>query len=511
MGKSESSVFIGGAFSASQLLWILPVVDGFCREKDISKLVLEKALSKKVLNLPLIQKVLEGYEVVSLRAASGRVGRIQVMFQASLAFGHFVRIFALAFGVSRNSLLEPSDRYTSQIRHAVWDSACLSMNDGSVEPSFLKKVLAAVRVVAAEKLARQAVTVYGVRFAFLGHTVYHSRATLAVFQRLGVQVFAHAGNVIYECPAEKDTSWASPSPAIWNKIASLYTQAEVENYWAGRKVGNSTYADSEIAAQGKRTAGKATPKNLLLLHVFRDSPFNQIDEFRIFADYIDWVRNSLLAVAKSEETWMIKAHPSATRWGENQQTWISEICKFAFGSPNLPPNVTVSDEEYSNMDLFAHADRVVTFSGTGHLEAAAWGIKPITIMEVALQSLSPSAVFVPRNRRHYLSLLSIPSSAPEFILTEAQIAVARSLLFARENVLGVGASVGQLATHRGDSTLMHDAAFDNVLKTVPGRLGKLALVGEQLARGVPRSISLDYIDRWRNLFAGGADEARRTG
>lgn len=511
MGESESSVFIGGGFSASQLLWVLPVVDGFCRQKNISKMVLERGLSRKLISLPHVQKVLERYEVVSLRSTSDGVGRIQRMVQAAGASVRPIRLLALVFGVSREILLQQTDRHRSQIRHAVWDSACLRMGEGSIAPSFFEKLLAGVGVLVAEKQAHHAVRKHGVSTAFLGHTVYHSRATLATFHSLGVQVFAHAAGVMYECPIEEDASWGSPSPPIWPKIVSLFSDAEVESYWQGRTIGKSSYADSEAAARGIKVVEKSTPKNLVLLHVFRDSPFNQIDESRIFSDYIDWVTNSLLTIAMSEETWLIKTHPSAKRWGENQETWLSEICKFVFGSPNLPPNVLMSEGEYSNMELFAHVNRVVTFGGTGHLEAAGWGIKPITVMDVGLARLDPSAVLVPRNKNQYRSLLLLPSESADFTLSEAQIALARSLLYARENVLTLGPSVGHLAVYKGDPANIRDADFENVLRTVSRRTDKLTILGNQLARGVPHSVCLDYLDQWSDVYGRDTNEGRKKG
>lgn len=509
--QSKASVFIGGGFSEGKLLWLFPVVDSFCKQKQISRILLERPLSPELKSIPHIQEVFERYEVSYLRSESRTFARFQHVIWIALALSNLYLLFQLAFGVSRAMLLQRQERYRSQLLHAVWDSACLNLEDGSIAPSSFTKLVESARVLLAVRQATYAVRKRGVQTAFLGHIVYHSRGTFAALQSLGVQVFAHAQGVLYECPAEKDTSWSAPSQAVWDKIRSLFSDSEVQQYWHGRTTGRSTYADSQTAALGTKQVGNSTPKNLLLLHVFRDSPFNQIDDFRIFADYVDWISNTLPAIAQSEETWMVKIHPTARRWGENQQTWLTEICKFALGSSELPANTVIGGSEYSNMNLFQHANRLVTFGGTAHLEAACWGIKPIVMMDVGLAALDPSAVLVPRSREFYYSLLSAPSDSADFRLSEAQIALARSLLFARENVLDMGASVGQIPLYRGDSMEQGVAEFQSVLRTSVYRKRELAVLGEQLARGSHRSVSLQYVDQWSKLFDGGQSYGPQPG
>lgn len=508
---ANKSVFVGGNVTASVLLWLLPVIDSFCKEKRVTKLVLDRPLPRRVKNASHVQAILQQYEVVVFGAESKGLARLQKIFWGFRASLNFFQLISLVFSVSRDRLLLRQERYQSQLFHAVWDSACLGLKDGSIVPSIAGKLAASVRVLAAVTLANHVVEKHGVRAAFLGHLVYRSRGTLAAFQSSGVQVFSPAGGALYECPATKDTSWAAPGRLLWDKIANLFTDADVEKYWQGRTIGRSTYADSQIAARGTKRVRDSTPKNILLLHVFRDSPFNQIDESRIFADYIDWVANTLPAIARSEETWLIKLHPSAKRWGEDQQTFLSEICKFALGSREVPSNAEVISDEYSNMELFEHGNRVVTFGGTGHLEAACWGIRPITVMDVGLAVLDSSAVHLPRTIKDYDSLLSLPSNSETFVLSAAQITLARSLLFARENVLGLGDSLGHLAVYRGDSEQVSQADFESVLRTVPSRKRELAVLGERLARGAPRSVSLDYLDQWLKLLDGGENRGARLG
>ena len=51
-----------------------------------------------------------------------------------------------------------------------------------------------------------------------------------------------------------------------------------------------------------------------MLHIFKDSPFTNIDRNRIFADYYVWVLETLKIISQSKEKWVIRKHPSADRW-----------------------------------------------------------------------------------------------------------------------------------------------------------------------------------------------------
>ena len=59
----------------------------------------------------------------------------------------------------------------------------------------------------------------------------------------------------------------------------------------------------------------------------RDSPFTNIDRERIFSDYYTWVVETLKFLRKSKEKWIIRKHPSAERWGENQKKLLMKSSK----------------------------------------------------------------------------------------------------------------------------------------------------------------------------------------
>ena len=77
---------------------------------------------------------------------------------------------------------------------------------------------------------------------------------------------------------------------------------------------------------------------MLMLHIFKDSPYGLIDKKRIFSDYTDWLNYTLKIISESDETWGIKFHPSALRWGENSYKIFHEFIEYNFNS-KLPKNI----------------------------------------------------------------------------------------------------------------------------------------------------------------------------
>ena len=62
----KKSIYFGGGFREHQILYMLPILDGFCSKNRIKKIIFEKKLSKSILNLPIIRNFLKNYEVTYL-------------------------------------------------------------------------------------------------------------------------------------------------------------------------------------------------------------------------------------------------------------------------------------------------------------------------------------------------------------------------------------------------------------------------------------------------------------
>lgn len=69
MFKSRK-LFIGCGFINSQLLWLIPLADGYCEKKKINTLIFQSKLSKEVYENHYIKKILKKYKIVYLENTS---------------------------------------------------------------------------------------------------------------------------------------------------------------------------------------------------------------------------------------------------------------------------------------------------------------------------------------------------------------------------------------------------------------------------------------------------------
>ena len=116
-------------------------------------------------------------------------------------------------------------------------------------------------------------------------------------------------------PSSYDTSWCLLNANEWDYLLKDYTKTFFSNFWLKRQSGISNYSDASNAYRHSENINSSihVPSNVIFLHIFRDSPFNCIDNTRIFADYVDWILQTLSIIQYSQEDWLIKAHPSALR------------------------------------------------------------------------------------------------------------------------------------------------------------------------------------------------------
>lgn len=494
------SVYIGNRFGEEQYPFILAIASGYCLQRGVHVLLFESKPSDEVLNHPEVQKITDGLELTFLneekRSNSNRPLSLYAESVLSLPKG-----LILAWRCSRTQLLDSTtDWFHIQQLHAIWDQALQSAPDGTLRMPYWRLLLAGIKILNAQRFARRILKKFSVTSAFLGHTVYKGRATLAEFRRAGVEVFAQAAGVVYRLPKYADVGATILSEDEWEVAFSILQEKELETFWRERSIGIASYEDATLAASGKTDIETLTPRNLLLLHIFRDSPFNAIDRSRIFADYVEWIQETLEILALSEERWMIRPHPSAGRWGENQSVWIQEILKRSLGESSAPKNVKVIDTATSNLALFRHVQRVVTFNGTAHLEAACFGIRPVVIADVTLNSLDERTVHKPSSKSSYREMLLKPADSRDFRLGSREVELARKALFVREEMLSLQTNVGYLTRYRGDPRELLKDSLNAVLNKSPEFSQSLHTMGKKLALGIPRTTRIEFFEEWATLL-----------
>ncbi len=496
----EKCVFLGNAIGDDQAPFFLALAAGFCQEREIDVVLWERKPSQKVLDHPEIKKITEGLQLrfideEGLSPAEGTLRyRLGTLVSLPLCFWLASRCSRAELRASRGSWMKV------QLLHAIWDQALQAVPDGTLRLQYRRRLRAAIRVVTTRRFARRVLKEFGVVAAFLGHTVYAGRALLAEFRRQDVEVYANSAWVIYRLPKDADVGSSNLTKREWEAAFSLIEGSEVDDFWRGRSGGDATYEDAALAAAGKSEVSGSTPRNLILLHIFRDSPFNVLDRSRIFADYVEWVQETLRLVALSEEHWMVRLHPSADRWGESQIAWVQAIIADAFENSSLPDNIRVVDTASSNLALFRHVDRVVTFNGTAHLEAACFGIRPIVVTDVALSSLDNDLVLKPKSRSSYRDMLLKPAHHDDYQLSTVSSERARKALFVREEMLSLQSNVGILTRYRGDSADIGSESVESVLRKTPEFAADLIGMGRNLALGVPRTTNIRFFEKWSALL-----------
>ena len=204
----------------------------------------------------------------------------------------------------------------------------------------------------------------GATHFFLSHTVYSKRWLLAFLRNKKVEIFNQSFLTIHKQNKNQDRHWADIEKRLLNRYKNK--KRLVENYWYKRKNGKGRYSASNYSILNCKKQVNLTKfknYNLILLHIFRDSPFYCIDKKKIFFDYFDWFKNTLKIFEKSNENVLIKLHPIHKRWGEDQPKIVNEIITQVFEQKKLPENFKIINF-YPKDKLFLNAKRILTFSGT---------------------------------------------------------------------------------------------------------------------------------------------------
>jgi len=457
--KTIKSIFIGGGFLNQQYPWLLPIIDEYCRNKKIKKIIFEYKPTAIFYNNKYFKKIFSNYEISTLQdempfVFKNKILRYVYVLPKSIRF---------SLGISRIDLLKKKDWKEQQFFHAVWDTALnlANNNDSFIQPNIKNKLLSSIKNFES-KLVANILIKKNLSAVFLNHCVYFYRTLLSEFrEKKNIQTFIQANFTIYKQHSLRDNNENILNIFHLKKLQKFIPDKDINNYWINRINGKSVYSLANDASNIKVKSKKIVPKNILMLHIFKDSPYSIIDKNRIFADYTDWLNYTLNIISKSNETWGIKFHPSAHRWGENSKKIFDEYIFKNFNS-KIPKNFLLINNEFSNYEIFKKTKRLVTFWGTSHLESAAFGIKPIIIREVQLSAFDKKSVFKPSSSTKYKSKLT-SKNFNEFKLNKKQIKNAKFLIFVREKVLNFINDIDQHWIMRGDKQKYINK---NLIKTI---------------------------------------------
>lgn len=487
----REKIFIGCGFIDSQLLWVLPLVLGYAKNKKINTIILHKEISNKLKRNKTFIKILNNFKVEYLDDLNP-IRKNFFLKWLNLLFIFFPKAIFLAIKTNRKKLLNKNQSWKeNQIYHAIWDTAIKNSRDGVIQPNFVNLLIASM-IVENNKYEAKISLANHARHFFLAHTVYGSRAFLTEVRKKNINIFCHSGFTFYKQYLNYDNSWCFINNKLLSKLAKNKKKNEIESYWIKRQQGKGNYEDSRIAASITNKI-KSKHKNIIFLHIFRDSPFADIDRSRIFEDYINWIDKTLEILKYSREKWLIRLHPSYRRWGENQYTTLDKIILRKFKGI-LPNNITIEDNLNSNYEILKNAKRIVTFNGTSHLEAACFGIKPILISNAMLNVIEKDFVIKPKNINQYKKVLLKSSNSNYFNLDERYIFIAKKIMYIREKALKFETEVGGFHVFNGDPKNKFVEDYKQTEIKLKSNLSFLFKNGKNLSKDVDFTLSKFFLN-----------------
>lgn len=232
--------------------------------------------------------------------------------------------------------------------------------------------------------------------------------------------------------------------------------------------------------------------NVIFLHVFRDSSYDNIDPNRIFFGYHEWFEETLKILKESKEDWIVRTHPIMHKWGEDSNLIVEKFIKKVFNNV-IPNNIKIQNGFISNFELLNHAKRIVTYSGSVHIEAACFGIKPICISETTLERVRKDFILKPKSLNHYKKLLLKPKHDNLFRLSKNKVEEAKTILFIKDNVISFSDVLKSKNIYRGSSAQEKIEEFKKNKKKLKKNLQYFQQLGKLHAEGLIQSVTKSYL------------------
>lgn len=484
--SKKDKVFIDSGFIDSQFLWILPIIDGYCQKIGISKIVLQKELPFKLKQNTKIKEFLSNYNIEYLQKNNSFFLKFFVLIFSIITFPYCL------FKMNRKNLLREKNWFKSQVYHAIWDTSLSLGKDGDLKPK-LKNIFKSFFLINRNfYLVNLLKKKHLIHSSFLSHSVYQGRIFLAVLRKTS-KVFCQSAFNIYKQPKNYDECWSILRDTHnFKSILRSISDKDCETYWQNRLNGKGTVNESNVINKfNNQNLDKDI--NILMLHVFRDSSFNFIDNNRIFSDYIDWVYTTLKILKNTKEKWFIRPHPFSSKWGENSSKFIDGINK-SLKIDNK--NLVYLNENISNNLIFQKAKKLVTYAGTSFLEYACYGKKSIIISDVVPNIYQERIALKPQNIDEYERLLIENKDKNFFYQDPESIKLSKKILFARENITNLAKDTGGYFVYRNDKENIKNHEYECVQLKIETNNEYFNELGSKLSsNNFSHSIASKYINK----------------
>ena len=484
----KKTIFIGGGLREPLILSLLPVIDGFCQNKEITTVIFEKQLTTYITKSNIYKRFKKSYDIKFLDKV---IDRRNIFLKLLYFIPVLTLIFLISFLTHKKIIFNFKNRFVFlQILFSIWETG-KEFNKYQLDKlEFVSRIktcfLVTNKIIFFNYLKKNII------LAIFGHTVHSDRTLFALLRNSGIKIILFKSGILSCLFSKNSFHYNNVEKKIYIKSLKSINKKKIHNYWKQYREGNSNY-------HGAKTASRITPKkkylklkkhNVIMLHIFKDTPNMDIDKDRIFVDFFDWIKETLKIIKNTNEIWIIRKHPLAKRWGENQKFIINKIFKEVFGA-NVPKNIRYEEDLTSNFLQLENAQKIVTFTGNSHLEAASMGRKPIIISNTTLSSFGNSFFHKPTTIQNYRKIL-LSKDYSKFLLSKKKIIEVKRIIFLLQNVLNISKELGISVVLRND----HQSKFHNLKKKVILQSSKnysnIFKIGSRLGRTYSQSIGSKY-------------------
>tara|TARA_A100001015_G_scaffold188548_1_gene209989 strand:+ start:164 stop:1642 length:1479 start_codon:yes stop_codon:yes gene_type:complete len=485
-------IYVGGGFDPSDLLYVLPIIEGYIAKKKIFLLFNKSELQNFRNYLKKSKLKLNNNEILN-NAKIIDPTKIRFKFLIFVLI-KIIKNINYFFQLIFNFSYKEKD-FKSKFSHFFWDSCMNNLNDKQLKPPFRIKIYNLIKLLYSEAVFENIIKSSNIKSAFMGHAVYSHGIAIEVFKKNNIPTFVQQNFCVFDLPRFKDNHWSYANKLLFKRIKKKIQKKNIFKFWKLRMSGNLNDADYLKASKISKNKKYKIPKNVVFLHVMKDSPFATIDKTRIFFDYYQWIIETIKILKDSNEMWSLRIHPNSYPWGENTYTVMKEMEKKYFNG-KLPSNVIIDNKFASNLEVFKNISRCVTFNGTASIEASCYGIKPIIISDNALSEVDKNYVFKPRNIEQYKKLLLKESDDNCFIQKKNVIEESKLLLFAIYNILSFKRDLNIERLFRNTSIINREQNFKKLIKKTNLNFirSKLIQMGSLLRSKQKKTLSFKYID-----------------
>ena len=488
-------IYIGGGNNELSLLFLLPIIDGYCKNNNIKHIIFSRELPAKVANTSFIKNILSKYHCeYIIKSNFFKNIRIFIFGFFFLIFNIFNILF-LTFFFNKKKIIDKKTVIDKDLLLSFWEIFILQDKSYNFKKNYLKFFIIFLRCYFTIYISK-VILQKNINSAFLHHKVYNHRILLKILLKNKVKVFSDSGTncsyMLYKSSGQ--VSFFKKDYIFLFK--NFYKEKLISKYWRIRKLNQGNRTEIFVKNKGRQVNNlNSFLDNVVMMPSIKDTSFTFVDPHRIFVDVTDWLAFTINIIKNSNENWIIKIHPNSKRWGEDSRKYLNSIFSSLSINKNDLKNIKILTN-LSNKIVFKNSKRIVTFNGTAQYEASAHGIKPIIISETNFNKFKNGLTFKPKNQFNYKKMLLLDSCSNVFKLTNKSINYAKFFIFISEHVISLSDELGRFYTLYGDTAKKKLKDFNFVRKQVKINYNYLTDIGHYLGNKLNFAVSKKYIKKF---------------